>query len=79
MMDSRRFQGSFEHDFCSYSRQRNWSFQKFACAELNLVSFLLIMVYLKREEFEVDGGAATALKISLLKALETLLPGMSSV
>ena len=35
MMDSRRFQGSFEHDFGSCGRQQNVCFQKFACTELN--------------------------------------------
>ena len=49
MMDSRRLGGSFEHDFCSCGRQRNGSFQKLAYAELNLVSFILIVVYLSRE------------------------------
>ena len=56
MMDSRRFWGSFEHDFCSCGRQRNGCFQKFACAELNLFWFLLIVVYLSREEFDCQGG-----------------------
>ena len=56
MMDSRIFRGSFEHNFCSCGRQRNGSFQKFACAELNLVWFLLIVIYLNREELDCKRG-----------------------
>ena len=62
MKDSRRLRGSFEHDFCSCGQQRNWSFQKFACAELNLVSFLLIVVYLSREEFDCRGESCYSFK-----------------
>ena len=71
MMDFRRFRGSFEHDFCSCGRQRNGCFQKFACAELILFWFLLIMVYLSREEFDWRGGDCTE---RLLSQIKTLLP-----
>ena len=69
MMDSRRFRGSFEHDFCSCGRQRNGCFQKFACAELNLFWFLLIVVYLNREEFDCRGGDWTKRFLSQIKTL----------
>ena len=38
VMDSKKFLGSFEHDFCSCGQQRNGYFQKFASAKLNLDS-----------------------------------------
>ena len=69
MMDFGIFLGFYERDFCSCGRQRNGCFQKFACAELNLFWFLLIVVYLNIEEFDCWWGDWTERFLSQIKTL----------
>ena len=76
MMDSRRFRGSFQHDFCQCGRQQMFVSRNSPGQSWIRFGFLLIAVYLSRLKrcCERGVGAAKAQKIYLLKALKTLLP-----
>ena len=72
MMDSRRFRGSFQHDFCQCGRQQMFVSRNSPGQSWIRFGFLLIAVYLRRLYVASEGGRDWTER--LLSQIKTLLP-----